>query len=138
MLRALVAIVCFLCLSATAWAGQCDCSVKHGACGAVAQIDLPRQSITFQSNYKGCAQIIYSVAGEPSSVTIQGGSGTTDYLVTNTNGDHSLKVDSCTECTLVMQPDNACQDNCQATLNACNGSNCFSEEFACLQRCPWR
>ena len=144
MRRVLAAIACCVGLSAAAWAGQCDCSKHFGTCSASAQLDLPRQTITFQSTTKACAQIVYSVAGEPSSVTIQGGSGATDYLVTNPNGDHSLKVDSCTVCPLYLQVDKACQDDCHAKFDStsCSDKSCFFHSSpqldACMEACPAR
>lgn len=88
------------CLMPPAFApsAECDCSQRAGNCKATGKIDVAEQSINFRSGTDQCIQITYSVDGEPSSVTIRGGSGAVDYLITNRSKRPRLDIDSCTIC----------------------------------------
>jgi hypothetical protein len=52
-------------------AQQCDCSRHIGQCSA--HMTLRGQRLDFSASTRQCAQITYSVNGEPGSITIAGG-----------------------------------------------------------------
>ena len=82
----------------TAQAQDCDCSHYSGQC--TARMILRGQHLTFSASTTQCAQITYSANGEPSSITISGGAGSTDYLITDHNRRPTLSVDSCSICQM--------------------------------------
>lgn len=74
--------------------GSCDCSVKKGPC--LANASIRGNFIVFKAGTQQCAQITYSVEGDPDSITIKGGSGSIDLMSTKPNPH--VDVDSCTVC----------------------------------------
>jgi hypothetical protein len=87
-----------LAVSISAAYAECDCSQHTGTCQATGTLDLAKQLLTFKTSTTACAQVTYSVNGDPSSVTVSGGAGSTDYLVTNPGHNASIAIDSCSIC----------------------------------------
>ncbi len=92
MFRIVVALSLAIFISGPA-AADCDCTQHLGACQASGRLDLSNQTLTFRAGTNQCAQITYSVDGEPGSITITGGTGSTDYLVTNPGRQPKLDLE---------------------------------------------
>ena len=87
----------FYLLANSADARDCNCSRKLGDC--VASGSLVNETLTLHANTDRCAQIIYYVDGQPSSMTIQDGNGSTDFFRTNNKASRHLEVGSCSVCS---------------------------------------
>ncbi len=142
--------------SQAGFAAECDCAQHVGSCSATGTLDLTHQVINFRAATQECAQITYTINGEPSSVTIKGGEGAADYLVTNPNAHPQLAVESCSVCAASSAPAGhlsgpaltACTDACQATNDA-GANQCLANPdtylacvtpvskagLACIDRC---
>ena len=99
-LKMFLRCACFLAtlfiLNTVAHAQSCDCSTRTGSCSSTARLE--GQRLYFSATTQQCAQVIYSLDGEPSSITITGGAGDLEYLRTRT-GDPRVSVQSCSICT---------------------------------------
>ena len=96
MYCAVVAWIVLVELVASATAQTCNCSQRVGECSA--KMNLTGQTLSFTATTQQCARITYSINGDPGVITIRGGDGRTDYLVTNRERRPTLSVDSCEIC----------------------------------------
>jgi len=92
--------ICFLLIvlfsSLSAKAIECNCSRKIGSCSAT--VRLKQNTLIFQSNTNQCAQVVYDVNGEPSSITLTYGEGSTEYLGRDPQIQYPPSVRSCDIC----------------------------------------
>jgi hypothetical protein len=88
--------VLLLSIGSQAYAAECDCSTHIGSCSASGKFS--GEHLLFSANTNKCAQITYSVDGQPGSITVTDGVGMMDYFKTNKSSQHQLSVDSCSVC----------------------------------------
>jgi len=133
-MRLFLTLLAGLTLSSAAFADECDCSRHLGACTATATLEAPEQRIGFQGSSSQCEQIIYSLDGQPSSVTIRGGSGSADYLVTNPDASHSVSVDSCSVCAEPAASPSPPNKRVEIIDKAC-GNACSATYYSAVPQC---
>jgi len=82
--------------AASAWGADCDCSQFSGSCRASGSI--AGQTLTIRSSANQCSMVTFSINGEPGTLTVSGGSGSTSYLATSLR-QPQLSIHSCSVCT---------------------------------------
>lgn len=83
------------------YAIECNCSKHIGACSA--NVRLQQNTLVFQSNTNQCAQVVYEVNGEPSSITLTYGEGSTEYIGRDPQIQFPPSVRSCDICETTDQ-----------------------------------
>lgn len=93
--------------------GSCNCSIKKGSCSATASFST--NSVLVKSSSNQCSQIIYSLNGDPGSITIKGGQGSIEWLG---QSRPSVSIDSCSICASTDEGrnDQSDQDELDAIL----------------------
>lgn len=138
-LRCVAAILLFVLVwPASAFATACDCSRKTGSCAASGSI--VGQTLIIRTGTRQCAMVTFSINGDPGSLTIAGGEGSTSYLATSSRRP-VLTIDGCSVCgddaglrqrrdeqLRFHQCNLRCVDRVEAAIPGCRGDfNCLAQ-----------